>query len=197
MLPGPAEPKLIVGFFFCGRDQFLHIGGRKGGTCVGHDGRSRQQTDRLEVLERLVRHADVQSRIRRVIAHDDDEGVTVGIRFRRRLRSNHGAGAGPALDDHRLSPIFRQFLPDHARQDVDRSAGCERHNDLDRLLRILVRRRLRERAGAENGRSHGEGQRARDASAPCDRTSSHVPLLRMAVPFRPGERSRHSALIAP
>jgi hypothetical protein len=72
----------------------------------------------------------------------------------------------------------------------DRSAGRERHDDLDRLLRILVGRRLRaSAAGAENGRSHGNDERARHASAPRDRTSSHVPLLlpllRTALTFHP------------
>jgi hypothetical protein len=109
----------------------------------------------------------------RVIAHHDDERVAVGIGFCRRLRSNHGTGARPRLDDGRLARMLRQFLPNHARQDVDRAAGRERHDDLDRLLRILVGRRLRPSAAhPENGRGHGNGERASHARAACDRRSS-------------------------
>ena len=135
MLPGPAEPKLIVrGLSSCDRDQLLHVGGRKGGLRIRHDGRSGQKADWLEVLRRVVRHRGMHCRICGVIADHDDERVTVGIRFRRRLRSIIVLAPG------RVSMItgWRQFSVNfspttRARCRPIRQATMA--HDLDRLLR--------------------------------------------------------------
>ena len=49
------------------------------------------------------------------------------------------AGAGTVLDDHRLAPFARQPVGDDARHHIGGAAGRERHHDLDRARRVVVR----------------------------------------------------------
>ena len=72
------------------------------------------------------------------------ERIAVGRRFGRKLGRNRPAGAGPILDDDRLSERNVQFLADDARGDIGAAAGRrgDYHADrLDRILRGNLRRR--------------------------------------------------------
>lgn len=60
---------------------------------------------------------------------------------RRRLGDNvssdRSAGSGPILDKHRLPQTLGQLLPEYAREYVRSAARRIRHNDADRLVRIV------------------------------------------------------------
>ena len=58
---------------------------------------------------------------------------------------DEGIAARPVFDYHRLTPLGRQLVGEHARGDVDAGAGPERNNELDRVLRpsLPTCRRLR------------------------------------------------------
>ena len=48
---------------------------------------------------------------------------------------------GPVLDHEGLLERFAEMLREHARIDVGRAAGAERHDDLHRARRIILRLR--------------------------------------------------------
>ena len=138
----------------------------------------------------------LQRRIGGVIAHHDDQGVAVGLGLRGHLRADHGGGAGAGFDDDRLAPALGHLLPEHARQDIGRSAGRERHDDLDRLFGILVGGRLGGSAGCgESGRGCTKDDCADRMAAPCGKLLSHVSLPRQARPG--GARTRLKFSISP
>src|SRR5438094_1909904 len=90
------------------------------------------ERDRRKILERVIREIAACKRIehQRDI-HCRQQGVAVGRRFGDAGGANRGIGAGLISDHHRLSPDLAQPLRDHAREDVGRSAGRERHDDFD------------------------------------------------------------------
>ena len=49
------------------------------------------------------------------------------------------AGTGPVLDDHRLAKRIRERRGHDAADGVHRTAGCDRHNQFHRLVRIGLR----------------------------------------------------------
>jgi hypothetical protein len=80
-----------------------------------HVRRNRDQGDRREVLDRVVRHLAVQAdvdRVRRQCALEDR--VAVGRAFRDQVGADVAAGARSVVDDHRLSPGDRELLSDRA-----------------------------------------------------------------------------------
>ena len=85
------------------------------------------------------------------------ERIAVGRRFGRKLGRNRPAGAGPILDDDRLSERNVQFLADDARGDIGAAAGRRGDYHADRLGRIL-RGGLRRR-GKRNEQSEQQKDR--------------------------------------
>ena len=124
-----------------------------------------------------------------MIAHHDDQRIAVGLGFGCRLRPDHGGGAGPRLDDDRLAPVFGHLLPQHAGQDVGRSAGREWDDDLDRLFGIAVRGRLPgDTARSQNGRHNSKSRGAERATALGDEIMCHASLPLAFFGFgRPGD----------
>ena len=150
-------------------DQLLDGLGRKLRVHVRHDRRAAQQTDRIEILQRVVRQRVVQRRIGCEIAHRHEQRVAVRRGLRGGGGADHGGGAGPRLDDDLLAPVIEHLLCDDPSQDVGRSARRERHDDLDRPVRIFVGRLGRGRArskrcGDERGKHGTNGPASRAKS---------------------------------
>jgi hypothetical protein len=74
----------------------------------------------------------------------DLDGVAVRCRARGPGRADRPAGPGDVFDHQRLSEITRKEFGIDPRDGVGRSAGGERHDDVDRLVRVV-------RLGAKNG----------------------------------------------
>ncbi len=91
-----------------------------------------------EVVEHVVLQLGKQERHDGMPARNDHKGVAVRRGFRRRLRREGAAGAGPVLDDDRLPEALGELVAEGARNDVDRAAGRKRHKEMDRLRRIGV-----------------------------------------------------------
>jgi hypothetical protein len=62
------------------------------------------------------------------------DGVAVRRRFHHDIETEHAAGAGPVLDDHRLSETLLHLRGDQARHDIHGIARWKGHDDLDRLV---------------------------------------------------------------
>src|ERR1041384_2093148 len=60
------------------------------------------------------------------------ECIAIGLGTRDRLRVERATGTGTVLHDHRLLERGIELLSEHARDDVHRPAGRERHDQLDR-----------------------------------------------------------------
>ena len=69
----------------------------------------------------------------------DADGVAVGRRLDDGIDADRAAGADPVLDHHRLLERIAHRRRDCARQHVGRSASGERHDQPDRLGRIVLR----------------------------------------------------------
>ena len=72
--------------------------------------------------------------------HDHHQRLAVGRQLRQLRRRERAVGAGPVLDDHRLVPGLLQLLADVARDDVGGAAGRKADQDLDRAVRVALRR---------------------------------------------------------
>jgi hypothetical protein len=97
-----------------------------------------------------VRHADVpDQRVARV----QQQRVAVGRGAAHRFAADAAAGAGAVVDDHRLAQRLRQFLGDDAAEHVGEAPGGPRHDDLDRLARVVGRSG---RHGCEDGERAGD-----------------------------------------
>jgi len=64
------------------------------------------------------------------------------IAVRRSLRHGggtyHAARASTILDDHRLSELFTEVGRNDAGNHIDAAAGDKRHDDLERLIGIIL-----------------------------------------------------------
>ena len=97
-----------------------------------------QVSDGCEIPERIVRHLGLQMW---------EDGQHAGVGDAQRSAIGRGAGnllgaggagsPGPVIHDHGLAKILRQFLGEHARGIVRRSAGGKRHHDAHRFARSL------------------------------------------------------------
>ena len=141
-------------------DQLLHrlrpglAGHRQHRHGLGRGGDRREIVDRIvgqRLVEVLVHHQ------RGVDRHQQRVAVRRG--FRHLLRPDHGVAAGPVVDDHRLAPVLVHPLRQQPCGDIGRSAGRERHDDVDRAMgivfRSILRGRGRERPTAQRGAQRG------------------------------------------
>ena len=92
-----------------------------------------RQGDGREVPERIIGEIADGGRVHHQGGvHRGQERVAVRGGAGDLLGADHRVGAGPVLDHDRLPPILAHALGDHAREDVGRAAGRERHDDADR-----------------------------------------------------------------
>ena len=71
---------------------------------------------------------------------DERERVAVRRGLGHHRVADSAARARTVVDDHRLTPRFGDFLPDHARHHIRRSARRNGDDGADGLGRILLRR---------------------------------------------------------
>ena len=141
-----------------------------------HDVRQqRRGGDRGEMLERI----DVEARIERGrdaerAGRAEQQRVAVGVGGGGGLEADGGARAGAVLDDHLLAEACRHRLAGQPRHGVDRAARRERHDHLDRLVRIG----LRAGAGGDAG-AHAK------PSAMLDASSARLPIMDASLGDRP------------
>ena len=101
----PPDPKFsVMRLGLPELDQGLHILGREGRVREENDRRSREQRDRLEILQAVVRHLRLQCRIGCVRAHRDEQRVAIGRRLRDRLRADHVARRRAGSRPQRAGP---------------------------------------------------------------------------------------------
>src|SRR2546429_2540004 len=107
-----------------------------------HLRRAGEKRDRREVLVWVVRQRLVEMLVRRDRAIDaDEQRVAVGWRVGHGLRADVAAGAGAVLHDERLAKRCLQLRAEQAPDDIRRRARWERHDELDRVRGIWLRRR--------------------------------------------------------
>ena len=118
-----------------------------------------------------------------MLEDDEQHGVAVARRARDLRHADVAAGAGDVLDVELLAELLRQLLRDQPSGDVGHAARRERHDDLDRLVRILLRE-CRARSSARR-RKHAMPSKAarRTATKNChDRSLPTVSFLLLASP---------------
>ncbi len=151
-----------------------------------HDVRQqRRGRDRDEVLERI----DVEARIERGrdaerAGRAEQQRIAVGIGCGCGLEADGGARAGAVLDDHLLAEACRHRLAGQPRHGVDRPARRERHDHLDRLVRIGLGARTCRDAGAERETGGEQRPSADHGCLPGDRSSAVLRRLRAILVSR-------------
>ena len=123
-----------------------------------HQRIARHQRDHREVLERVVGELLVERRVdRKRAARREQQRVAVRCGLRDGGRRGRGACARAVLDDEGFAQPLGELLRHQLADDVDRSAGGERHHDGYLSRRIVLRRncaRERQHCGSSNhGRS--------------------------------------------
>jgi hypothetical protein len=73
------------------------------------------------------------------------QGIAVRLRLGRARGAEGAAGAADILDDHLLTERLGHGFGDQPRDRVGRPAGRERHDDGDRIVRIVLRQNRRGR----------------------------------------------------
>ena len=117
--------------------------GSDGGT-ISRSGDVDTSTIGVEIAHRVVADLGIDAGIRAVgAAGAEQQRVAVGRRLRHRGCAEHAARAAAILDDDRLSEFLAELRRNDARDHVDAAAGDERHDDLDRLIGIVLRLCLR------------------------------------------------------
>ena len=124
----------------------------------GDDGAARYQADRRKGALRVVREIAIQC------GRDGERAraaVKERVAVRRRLcgggRADGAASARAVVDDDGLAESLGELLADEAADDVGRPARRERHDEMDRLRGIALRRDKRDGQGAkqrERGAQH-------------------------------------------
>jgi hypothetical protein len=123
--------------------------------------RARDEADRHEVLERVVRQLRIERRVDREVARlPEDDRVAVGRRLRRLVDAEVAAGAGLVVDHEGPARVGRHVLRHLAGDDVGAATGRERHDDADRLGGIRLRKGEAARecgsdAGEAGSKGHG------------------------------------------
>src|SRR5207253_2594320 len=82
----------------------------------------------------------VQTRTDRDIGDiSEHDRVTVGRCLRDDLHPDIAVRAGAVVDHHLLSERFRELVPEHSRERVRATPGCERHDEPNRLRACCAR----------------------------------------------------------
>jgi hypothetical protein len=128
----------------CGLGVFDEFANRMGGRRIGHHhdvGNNREQTDRREVVERIVAGGRIERRVDRQIRRAEQERVAVRRRVGRLVGADIAAGAAAVLDDDLLAPDLGQALRQRTRQRVTAAARWKRHDQTHEAVRIALRTR--------------------------------------------------------
>ena len=142
-------------------DQHQHVGGELG--------------DRREVLDGVVGEVVHQARVDDMVRGVEQQRVAVRRRARHDGRADVAAGPAAVLDHHGLAPALRELLAEDAAEGIGRSAGRERHHQLDRLVGIGLGKRGPQRCDRQDGGQHGRHELSECALLHC-----FLPRLRHA-----------------
>jgi hypothetical protein len=112
------------------------------------------QRDAGEILQRIVAGVGEERGHGCERVSYRQQRITVRRRFRDELRSDEAARPRPVLDDDLLLQAFRHRLRERPGDDVQVAARRQRHDQTDRLARILLSRR-------ECGHQHCDGRGAK------------------------------------
>ncbi len=132
------------------RDEFLHVVGRHGRVHHHHELGAKQHRDRNEVAQQLIGLVGDQGLVDGLGGRHHDQGVAVGRRLRAFGGADHRAGARPVLHHEALLERLPQLLREHARENVGRAAGAERHDHPDHMVGIILLR--------HGGRGQGQAE---------------------------------------
>ena len=121
----------------------------------GHDAGG-HQTHRHETFLGVETQTFVDRRIGHQAGGGHQQRVTIGRRACHELGADVAAGTGLVVDHHSDAPLLREALRQGARDDVDASAGRERHHQGHRAIGVAVgtaryalgKRRLRQARAA-------------------------------------------------
>src|SRR5687767_1027893 len=118
---------------------------------------------------------------------DGEQRVAIRWRGLHELRADDRALPRAVLDDHLLAESFRKLLGHRARDDVLVPAGHERHDQPDRLVRVLRERSAR---GQKNGQKKCESHVASFARNPRTCFARSVAAARRKLRSVPVETKR-------
>ena len=126
-----------------------------------HVGRKGNHADGCQILGRAVRHAGEQVRRDRQRADvDQQKRVAILVGMGHEVGANIPASARLVLDHYWLADGVLKLRTDQPRENVARSAGCERHNDPDRLCEILRRGGGRHKSESQSDESRKSTEHA-------------------------------------
>jgi hypothetical protein len=98
------------------------------------------QTDRREILDRVIADIAEQARIRDVSRRDRNQRMTVRRCASGKLTRDVAPGAGTVVDDERLSQRIGKLLRDQPRNGIGSSAGRQPDKYPHRPVRVGRRR---------------------------------------------------------
>ena len=160
-----------LGLRFRQRDELAEVLGGHRRMDDEHVRIARDERNRRQVLQRVERHlAAVQRRVGREVVRLQDQRVAVRRRARDGFGRDQRVAARTVLDHDLLAHALRHLRGDDAREDVRSAAGRERHEHLDRLVRIV----LRARRARQTQRRDDCDQRQRDDGGRFTRTSPRI-----------------------
>ena len=119
--------------------------GRRGVRHEHEIGKLGDKRDRRKIRNRIVAQRAVETGVHRQRRGGEQDGVSVGIGPRDVFVADVGAGACLVLDDDLLAPHPRKLFGEHARDDIGRAPGRDRHNEAHGLIWEISFRRLRAR----------------------------------------------------
>ena len=138
--PVPVEAKVELAVLpLRQRDQFGDRLRRHRGMHQHDIAARRDQSDRREILARVVADVGIERRIDRQRARGDQQRVAVGRGLGDLARRDGAAGAAAVLDHDGLAEARAHPLGDDARDHVVAAAGRVGHDQRDRVGRIIRR----------------------------------------------------------
>jgi hypothetical protein len=143
--------------FFLGEGDELFDGADGNAGMDGEDVRAGSELgDRVEGFDRIVREF-VERGIDRVGGRDDEQGVPIGLRFRRGFSAEDTTRPAAIVRDDLLAEPFGQFGGDEAPYDVVAAARRKRNDEAHGLRRIgLCRCHPERQRNRANGYHRGQ-----------------------------------------
>src|SRR5262245_7693175 len=129
----------LAGFFLGERDELFDRVDRNARMDGENVWAGSELDGRGEGFDRIVRQF-VEGSIDRVRGRDDEQGVTIGLRFCRGLSADNTSGPATVVWDYLLAETFGQFGGDEAPHDVVAPAWRKRNDEAHGLGRIALRR---------------------------------------------------------
>src|SRR5262245_17030149 len=144
----------LAGFFLGERDELFDGVDRNARMDGENVWAGSELGDRVEGFDRIIREF-VERSIDRVRGRDDEQGVAVGLRLRRRFCPDVASRPATVVRDYLLAETFAQFSGDEAPYDVVAPAWRKRNDEAHCLRRIALRRCRSEAQRNRTNDDHG------------------------------------------